>query len=352
MAKLRAVVIGCGGRGRVHARAYQEAKDVEFVAFAELIEDRIQRMSEEHPGAVAYTNYIKMLRNEKPDVVAICTWPKDHKRMVLASVRAKVRLIHAEKPMALTYGDALSMHRACEKAGIVCSYSHQRRFAREFVKAKELLQEGAIGELQRIEGRCPNLFDWGTHWFDMLFYFNKQIPASWVMGQIDVAREHSVFGAILETGGLSYVKFQNGVTALLTTGVDMEGDQVNSLLPGGGILLLGTEGRMVIHARECALEVRCMGRRKPYRPDLSRVPLLNPDDSVAGILDSLVALQTQREPELSSRKALMATELIFATYESSRKRGRVDLPLRSKDSALLAMIQSREIGYTMGKRRK
>jgi len=49
------------------------------------------------------------------------------------------------------------------------------------------------------------------------------------------------------------------------------------------------------------------------------------------IQDLADALKTGREPELSARKALQATELIFATYESSRKRGRVDLPLEIEE---------------------
>jgi hypothetical protein len=51
-------------------------------------------------------------------------------------------------------------------------------------------------------------------------------------------------------------------------------------------------------------------------------------------------LKTGREPELAGRRALQATELIFATYESSRKRGRVDLPLQIEDSPLLSMLQA------------
>ena len=37
---------------------------------------------------------------------------------------------------------------------------------------------------------------------------------------------------------------------------------------------------------------------------------------------------------------LRATELIFATYESSRRRGRVDLPLAVEDSPFLSMVES------------
>jgi hypothetical protein len=56
------------------------------------------------------------------------------------------------------------------------------------------------------------------------------------------------------------------------------------------------------------------------------------------VLDLVDALKTGREPELSGARALRATELIFATYESSRWRGRVDLRLEIEDSPLLAML--------------
>jgi len=60
----------------------------------------------------------------------------------------------------------------------------------------------------------------------------------------------------------------------------------------------------------------------------------------AAIQGNVDALLAGREPELSARKALQATELIFATWESSRVRGRVDLPLEIEDSPLLSMIES------------
>ena len=61
------------------------------------------------------------------------------------------------------------------------------------------------------------------------------------------------------------------------------------------------------------------------------------------IQDLADALKADREPELSARKALQAIELIFATYESSRKRGRVDLPLEIEDSPFLSMLASGEM---------
>ena len=54
-------------------------------------------------------------------------------------------------------------------------------------------------------------------------------------------------------------------------------------------------------------------------------------------------LKNGEEPELSGRKALQATELIFATYESSRCRKKITLPLDIEDSPLLSMIKNGDV---------
>jgi len=61
------------------------------------------------------------------------------------------------------------------------------------------------------------------------------------------------------------------------------------------------------------------------------------------VADLIDCLKTGREPELCARHAMNATEIIFACYESSRRRGRVDLPLTITDSPLLSMIEKGEL---------
>jgi hypothetical protein len=66
---------------------------------------------------------------------------------------------------------------------------------------------------------------------------------------------------------------------------------------------------------------------------------------MVGVFDDIIrSLETGKEPELAARRALQAAEVIFAIYESSRSRARIDLPLQSRDSAFLAMLESGEIG--------
>ena len=61
------------------------------------------------------------------------------------------------------------------------------------------------------------------------------------------------------------------------------------------------------------------------------------------IADLIDALRTGREPELSARRALNATEIIFGIYESSRRRGRVDLPLTVQDHPLATMVEAGDL---------
>jgi len=332
MSKLRVGLIGCGKRGRRHAGGYAKSDEVEIVACADPNADAVDTVKQEFGVTSTYDDYHKMLKSEPLDIVSTCLWPKLHLDSILAAADAGVQLINAEKPMACTYGESVKMHEACERAGILLTFSHQRRFGARFITARQLAQDGAIGKLTRLEGFCPNLFDWGTHWFDMLFFYNNQTPVEWVMGQINVVRKASVFGAPLETHGLSFFHYENGVSGMLVTGKDYNGGCQNRLIGTDGIIEVDNETVRMLRAGGDGWET----------PDLSDLCKAETETELY-ILDSIAALREGYDPEVSSRKALMATELIFATYESARRRARVYLPLDIEDSPLISMLESGQI---------
>ena len=176
MTQYKAGVIGCGNRGCRHAEGYQAAAQVEIVACADPVEAARSSFAEDFAVASSYEDYRAMLESEALDVVSVCTWTGLHREMVEAAAAAGVKAIHCEKPMASTWGDAKALAQACADRDVLLTFSHQRRFGAPFVKAKQLLDAGAIGALQRLEGACSNLFDWGTHWFDMFFFYNDEVP--------------------------------------------------------------------------------------------------------------------------------------------------------------------------------
>ncbi|MFP4028529.1 MAG: Gfo/Idh/MocA family protein [Candidatus Brocadiia bacterium] len=333
MDTLKAGLIGCGGRGHAHAVAYDYSDKVELVACADISEEAAGEMAEEFDTPNTYSDYEEMLANEDLDIVAMALWIGLHHDAIMAIVNADnpPELINAEKPMAPTFGEAKRMYEACEEAGIMMTFSHQRRFGASWSKAKEILDEGAIGELWRMEAYCSNLFDWGTHWFDMMFFYNNQEPAEWVMGQIDCSEKRTIFGALVETSGLSYIKWQNGVMGLIATGQDHGGRCQNLLIGAEGMIEVNHDGVRLLREGENWQSVELEELDVPGGA------------TTRYLLESIDCLLEGKESLLSSKKALQATELIFATYESARRRARVHLPLDIEDSPLLSMIEDGEI---------
>ena len=330
MGELRVGIIGCGrplnsegatgyGMSHWHAKGYEAAPGCRITALADIRLENARAFQAEHGGERLYEDYREMLEREELDVVSVCTWPHLHAEMVVAAAEAGVRAVHCEKPMAPTYDEARRMVEACDRRGTQLTFNHQRRFGAPFRKAKELLGSGAIGELLRLEASCSNLFDWGTHWFDMLFYYNDERPAEWVLGQVDWRDGPTHFGAPMEGQGLSHFKFRNGVHGLLVTGFQAGWEAQNRLV--------GEEGCIEVGHKD-GTPLRIWGRgQSGWRPVEIAEDSGDLDLVGRGILDLVDALRTGREPELSGRRALQATELIFATYESSRRGGRVELPL-------------------------
>ena len=89
--------------------------------------------------------------------------------------------------------------------------------------------------------------------------------------------------------------------------------------------LVGTEGVIEIGATGWD-SLRVWSKDSPFWEEIDTT-IEGPTGVIAAVIDVVNALQEGREPELSARKALMATELIFATYESARRGERVNLPL-------------------------
>jgi len=343
MTELRIGIIGCGrprgtpgatggGIAHAHAKAYLAYPGARIVALADVVLANAEAFQADYGADRLYIDYIRMLREEKLDMVSVCVWPHLHAEMVIAAAEAGTRAVYCEKPMAVTYADARRMVEACAAAGTQLGFNHQRRFGAPFTKARALLRDGAIGRLQRMEAVCPNLYDWGTHWFDMLFFFNEETPAEWVLGQVEAPGGPTVFGVKMERQAVSWVGFRNGVTGLALTRVTDPFEASIRLIGADGMIEVGLQFKPML---------RMWGRgQSAWTPvDAPTTEWEGFGATVAAsIADALDALKEGREPETSGARALKATELIFATYESARRGRRIDLPLVLVDDPRAAVL--------------
>jgi len=350
MAKLKIGIIGTGEKkppgpmgyamAYQHAAAYKVLDNCQIVACADIVQKNAEAFAKVYEVPKIYLDYNEMLSKEELDIVSICTWPHLHTQMVVDCAKASVKAIHCEKPMSDTWGGAKRMAEECEKRGVQLTFAHQRRFGKPFRTARELLKAGEIGELVKIEGMCGDLYDYGAHYVDMFGMYNDETPAEWAIGGLDYSKEKLIFGMPVENQGIFLWKYKNDVFATLATG------------PAGKAIgahnrLIGTEGVIEVGAPDKVhLRIKRKGSSNWEVLDTEDETLHGPGYVERAIADVVDALLTHREPEVSARRALNATEIIFACYESCRRRALVTLPLDIEDNPLLEMIKSGDLSPT------
>lgn len=106
--RIRAAVIGTGAIARgshvpALARLAEEG-ETEIVAAVDIAEDAVQKFCAEAGIPHAYTDLDRMLEEQRPDLVAICTPPTLHRDQTVAALRAGA-WVWCEKPPVLTLAD-------------------------------------------------------------------------------------------------------------------------------------------------------------------------------------------------------------------------------------------------------
>lgn len=346
-----------------HARAYQRLDSCRVAACADIVIENARRFAAEYDISedAVFEGYETMLEEAEPDIVSVCVPPAIHADIVIGCAESGVpQAIHCEKPMASTWGECREMVRVCEEHDVRLTFNHQRRFGLPFRKAKTLVDDGSIGQLERIEVGGKNLYDYGSHLFDLCGYFTEQEPVEWVLGQIHYSEENVQFGMHNENQSIVHWRYENGVTGMAATGVDSPLRSQMRLVGEDGVVEVGHEDGPPLRFRSASTEgwvtvdtegdtvhgptsgrvsavARFVAERLPVVPADRLVP--EPSTFVdRAIADVVTSLAESRESELSADNALQATELIFAAWESARRRGRVDLPLDVETNPLEEMV--------------
>ena len=146
MTKLKIAVIGCGSIAQNrHLLEYQANENVEIKAVCDIVEERARKIGQLY-GATLYTDYEVLLKEEEIDAVSVCLPNYLHAPVSIAALNAGAHVL-CEKPMATSKEEAEEMIQAAEKNGKKLMIAHNQRFVPSHVKAKELIEAGAIGKV-------------------------------------------------------------------------------------------------------------------------------------------------------------------------------------------------------------
>jgi len=347
--KYKVAVIGAGrpwrtegatgfGMSHRHWVAFKGTGKAELAAVCDLVPERARAYADDHnKDARTYTDFKQMLEKEKPDFVCVALWPHLHASTVCAVAEYKPKGIVCEKPMDMDWDGALRMHEACNAKGVALMVNHQRRFNKPFIEAKRLIT-GSIGKLLRLEAGWHNFQDSGTHIIDMLFNFNGDNDAEWVLAQADARKGRKVFGALQESHGIITFRSKNGVRSTYFAGLNYKdlGCLIRAVGEAGTVEVMEDGPKWLRFRRE--------GGAWEY-PDTGGENIHDDAAIGRGIADFIEAVETGRPAVLGSENALRATEVIFAAYESAVSRTRVDLPLPPGPSALRKLAAEQGVEF-------
>ncbi len=302
--------------------ACQASQRGEVVAVASRDASRARQYASEHGIPRSFGDYESLLASPDVDAVYIPLPNHLHKEWTIKAAGAGKHVL-CEKPLGLDAAQAEEMVAACHAAGVTLAEAFQWRHHPHAERTRELLQDGAIGDLRLIEAgfTFPLGRDGDVRWDPA-----KGGGALYDVGCYPVALARYVTGGEPLSVTAQATWGQTGVDDLLVATLEFPGG-VFAKLHGGFNLpldryfrLVGTEGSLLVDYAYNAKANRPNIIRQ-YGPDweLQSTIELAPVDSYTLMIDDLSArLLAGRAPLFPAKDAIGNMRAIDALYQAAR----------------------------------
>jgi len=148
--RIQIAIIGAGGQGTGDVQS-SIAGGAKLVAASDIYQGRLTRVNEVFGKDVFVTrDYREVLARPDVDAVIIATPDHWHQKIAIDAMNAS-KDVYLEKPMVQLIGDGQPLIEAQRKTGRILQVGSQRVSSIVYQKAQELMQSGAIGQLNMVE---------------------------------------------------------------------------------------------------------------------------------------------------------------------------------------------------------
>lgn len=322
---IRIGLIGAGGIAGAHVAGY--LRNPETVTFA-AVADPVRASAESRAGdsgAAIYADYATMLAEADIDAVDICLPHHLHKDAIVAAARAGKHIL-CEKPLCLSPEEAAEVDAAVAEAGVTLMCAHNQLFLPAVAKAKELIDDGALGRVYEVRTTDSffndfdpsnmgwrahastsgggELIDTGYHPTYLLLHLAGGSPVE-VTAMLATHRLSFMEG---EDSAQVLVRFDNGVIgSLVTSWAYQPADGTEKFSVVGELGSLTSDGTSLV--------VRGRGDGEPTVYELEPVHEFGEEIAhfARSILDGTRPLHTQKE-------GIEVLGIILAAYESAERR--------------------------------
>src|SRR5882672_3909851 len=143
-------IIGCGDVTEVKSGpALQRATGSALVAVMRRDRAKAEDYARRHGVARAYDDAAALIADPEVDAVYVATPPSSHQDYALAAAQAG-KPVYVEKPMARSHAECRSMIDGCARADVPLFVAYYRRALPRFLKVKQLIDDGALGEVRLV----------------------------------------------------------------------------------------------------------------------------------------------------------------------------------------------------------
>jgi predicted dehydrogenase len=146
--KLNLGIIGLTGMGGVDAKTFNGLGE-NIAALCDVDSTILEKRAAEYPGAKTYTDFRKMIEQQKLDGVIVAVPDHNHAYISVYAMRHGLH-VYCQKPLCKSVHEARIMARVAAETKVITQMGTQTSAEPRVLRTAELIQSGAIGEITEI----------------------------------------------------------------------------------------------------------------------------------------------------------------------------------------------------------
>jgi len=325
-----AAILGCGRMGQRHAEVLR-SMSIDIVAVADPLHAARTQVAQDMLGVATpalFETLQQLLEYRVPDLLVISTTADVHSNQALQAIKAGVRMILLEKPVATSLADCVRLSNLCNNTNCRIAVNHQMRFLPQYNIPQELLASEKFGGFRSMNVAAGNfgMAMNAIHFFEAFRLLAKE-PPDRVSAWFDSDSLPNPRGAqFKDVSGCIRVTTASGHRLYIDASADQgHGSQVTYMARNGRIAIDELTGDMTTVVRKPEHRDAPTTRYgMPVMIEQHQIPPCELVESTKAVMQALIS--GENYPTLTD--ATLAVKTLVAAYHSQRQGG-TEVPLAS-----------------------